>query len=74
MDAIKFSCPVHPGEDCLHCGKACRLETDLLTRQRDKLLQDIKWIGQTVHQAHHDGSIEHCRKNICTFVAQLLRK
>jgi hypothetical protein len=33
----------------------------------------LRFVRQTVHQAHHDGwSIETCPKNICDAVAQAL--
>lgn len=25
----------------------------------------IRWVAQTVHQAHHEGPLEECKKNTC---------
>ncbi len=37
-----------------------------------KLKDGINWIMQTVHRAHHEGSIEDCRKNTCAYARELI--
>ena len=32
----------------------------------------LKWVRQTIHQAHHDGEIEKCPKNTCNAITQVL--
>jgi len=39
----------------------------------EKLRKDIDWIRQTIHRGYHDGSLEECRKNTCTYARQLIK-
>lgn len=34
----------------------------------------LRWIRQTVHQAYHQGSVEECGKNTCSYITALLAK
>jgi hypothetical protein len=37
-----------------------------------EIIDHLKWLRQTVHQAHHEGEIEACRKSTCTAARDLL--
>ena len=38
----------------------------------ERLGEALRWLRQTVHQAHHEGAINECRKNTCAFIDVLL--
>lgn len=50
---------------CIQDGGEIRANADLIANAPG-LLETMEWIAQTVHQAHHDGLIDECRKNTCT--------
>ena len=37
-----------------------------------ELRESIRWMAQTVHQAHHTGPIEGCKKSVCDHAAKVL--
>jgi hypothetical protein len=39
-----------------------------------RLLDGLRWIANTVHQAHHTGAIEDCGKNTCTHALDLINQ
>jgi hypothetical protein len=39
-----------------------------------ELLDTMRFVRQTVHQAHHDGPIEECRMNTCAAMHDVIRK
>lgn len=44
-------------------------------RNRIKELKDtLKFVRQSIHQAHHDGGIETCRKVTCDAIAKSLQE
>jgi hypothetical protein len=50
-------------------GHIVALEAEIA--ERDVL---IRWLTQTVHQAHHDGPIEQCPKTTCSAIRAALRE
>lgn len=36
--------------------------------------RELRWVGHTVHQAHHQGEIEACSMNTCDAARQALAK
>lgn len=38
----------------------------------EELVDQVKWLRQTIHQAHHEGPIETCRKSTCTAATGLI--
>lgn len=40
----------------------------------DNLTDTVKWMAQTIHQAHHEGPIEDCPKNTCGAAMKALGK
>lgn len=39
-----------------------------------EMLDTLKWVAQTVHQAHHDGPLETCPKNTCSAAVATIAK
>jgi hypothetical protein len=37
-----------------------------------ELIDQVRWLRQTVHQAHHEGPIEECKKSTCTSARDML--
>ena len=43
--------------------------------KRIEVLEErLDWLRQTVHQAHHEGSLDECQKNTCDGAIQVLGK
>jgi hypothetical protein len=51
---------------------AAKTERDAALAQVAELREALRWVHQTVHQAHHDGPIDGCRKNTCGAVVRAL--
>ena len=51
---------------------AIRADREAMGRRVEELEATLKWVRQTVHQAHHEGEIETCRKNTCDAVTKTI--
>lgn len=48
---------------------------DALLAEREELREAVRWVAQTVHQAHHQeqpGTFETCPKSTCDHAAKVL--
>lgn len=57
---------------CPSCGVTLKLEITCDHEPTvEQLKKDIEWMRQTVHRAHHEGTLEDCRKNTCSYARKI---
>lgn len=49
-------------------------ETSIQKKKLDLARDGIRWLVQTLHQAHHDGFNQECPKNTCAYARELLEE
>jgi len=82
MDSEGMPRHVHECEECKPTYESLMrdLETsiDASLKLKDDLLETIRWMAQTVHNAHHSensgSSFKECPKNTCNAAKQALAK
>lgn len=52
-------------------GQVSPAEQGMAAHMRD-IREGLKWVAQTLHQAHHEGPIEECPKGTCDHAMKLL--
>lgn len=38
-----------------------------------RLEEAVRWVAQSVHQAHHEGPLESCARATCDYARQMLQ-
>jgi len=80
----RFTCDVRGCDHARH-GEPNRVVLELLDAleaerdgelvgQHAMLREAVRWLAQTVHQAHHEGHIDECPKSTCQHAVDVLKR
>lgn len=67
--------PFYPGPQASAIvADAWQAQAKAFEHQLAELRRDLRWVGHTVHQAHHQGVFDECKVHTCDAIRQALAK